>query len=847
MMAKSNRTINRVEKTRPAKRAKSLRQAERDTLPGGKNPKADGQGLGAEAKRWYILLALSVTISILLFPNVLTRPRVYQLGDVADRDIKASREFLVENRELTESAREKAVRSVLSVYDFDPGAANAVSRIKEAFKAARENLASSPSSADADKVKAGRGSEDTSSDQTTNQEVSRTHFFEILDIPSDDEVFETLKTTGFPVTAENATIRLVTQVLFKGVVSNKMMLMSETGKGIILHDIQTERESEVTDLDRFYDLEAARGYVKDQYEALRETMKPQILAWASIKLASGLVKPNLTLNKRETELRKDRARKSVTPFYSKVKKGEMLVREGERITPEHLLKLSEEYKLLERREMLGKAPAMMVLMGFLLFAMYLAGLMNHRSSRAEVKDLLFSALTVLAVFLMVIASNFVAEETARGFSFFSARALLFAAPVAGGAMLISIFQGMGVAASFSLIVSVLASLAVGGRVEFFMYFFVSSLVAAYGVRNCRQRGIFIKTGLTVGVSNMVIALAIEALYGAIYSPEAIVASAAAFVGGVLVGVVATGILPLVEMAFGYASDIKLLELANLDQALLRQLMVQSPGTYHHSVIVSNMVEATAEAVNANPLLAKVAAYYHDIGKTKKPLYFIENQLSRENKHGKLAPSMSALILISHVKDGVELAKGHKLGKEIIDIIRQHHGTSLITYFYEKAKEQVEKKGRKSPQAKEDDFRYPGPKPQTKEAGLIMLADVVEAASRTLVDPTAARIQGMVQKIINRVFSDGQLDECELTLKDLHRIAKGFNTTLSGIFHHRIEYPEGVEKGSGARFRDRSSEGSGVFRKGENGYPDQVAAEDSRAKRSEDKTEAEESLRRLGLS
>jgi putative nucleotidyltransferase with HDIG domain len=263
-------------------------------------------------------------------------------------------------------------------------------------------------------------------------------------------------------------------------------------------------------------------------------------------------------------------------------------------------------------------------------------------------------------------------------------------------------------------------------------------------------------------------------------------------------------------------------------------MVQAPGTYHHSVIVSNMVEASAEAVNANPLLAKVAAYYHDIGKIKKPLYFIENQLGEENKHEKLAPSMSALILISHVKDGVELARKHKLGAEIADIIPQHHGTKLITYFYQKAKEQTEKKGDKSSQVREEVFRYPGPKPQTKEAGLVMLADVVEAASRTLVNPTAARIQGVVQKMINNLFSDGQLEDCELTLKDLHEIAKSFNKTLSGIFHQRVEYPEPVAKTSAAR-------------KGGNGNPDQVGAEDPWAKKPEDKTENGESLKRLGLS
>jgi len=320
--------------------------------------------------------------------------------------------------------------------------------------------------------------------------------------------------------------------------------------------------------------------------------------------------------------------------------------------------------------------------------------------------------------------------------------------------------------------------------------------------------------------------------GTLYTLDAVVASLAGFVGGLLSGIVATGVLPLVEIVFGFTTDIKLLELSNMDQPLLKELMVQAPGTYHHSVVISNMVEATAKAVHANPLLAKVSAYYHDIGKMNKPLYFIENQSGGENKHEKLAPSMSSLILISHVKDAVELAREYKLGREIIDIIQQHHGTSLISYFYHKAQERQLSKSGKVTEVKEEDFRYPGPKPQTKEAGLVMLADMVEAASRSLVDPTSARIQGMVQKIINKVFSDGQLDACELTLKDLHEIAKGFNKTLSGIFHHRIEYPETVP---------------GQAKKVRNGNPDHVPAEDSGTRKPDDKAEVEETLRRLGLS
>jgi putative nucleotidyltransferase with HDIG domain len=384
---------------------------------------------------------------------------------------------------------------------------------------------------------------------------------------------------------------------------------------------------------------------------------------------------------------------------------------------------------------------------------------------------------------------------------------------------------------FSLLIAVLSSLAVNGNLKFFIYFLVSSLAAAYWVRDYRERGILIKTGLKVGLINVLLCISMETVYGSLLSIETLVALTLGFIGGVLAGIISTGIIPLVEMAFDFTTDMKLLELANLDQPLLRELMLQAPGTYHHSVIVSSMVEATAKAIKANPLLAKVSAYYHDIGKMGKPLYFIENQVGDENRHDKLAPSMSNLILISHVKEGAEMAQKHKLGREIIDIIQQHHGKSLISYFYNKAKEQAVNRSGRPTKIKEEDFRYPGPKPQTKEAGLVMLADMVEAAVRSLTNPSPARIQGTVQKIINKAFADGQLDDCELTLRDLNEIATGFNKTLGGIFHHRVEYPEVDSAGS-----------EGVI----NGNTDQIHPEDTGGKKEVNREEDQEGLKRLGM-
>jgi len=407
-------TTKKSDKTRiePRRAGKASKRGD-DPLQGNAEAGDNRYWFGFEVRALYVLLGLSVIISVLLYPNILTSPAIFKLGDVADRDIKASREFLVEDSVLTEKSRQDAVKAVLSVYDFDRISANVDSRINEAFAAGRAFVTES---------------EDTSveqvvlEDQATSLESFQNHFFETLDIPQDNETFSVFMKKGFPVKAEKAVTRLISQVLSKGVVGNKMMLMSQSGKGIILHHMYTETESRVTDLDRFYGLLGARDFIMGQSQSLADSMSSPELAKASLMLASALVKPNLTFNKRETELRIDIARKSVTPFYFKVKKGEMLVREGERITSEQILKVSEQQKYLKENESLGTAPAMSVLIFVLLSAMYMVGFMNNPSSRTKIKDLLFSALTLLTIFLIVIAWNFMSSEIARGSHFFSPKA-----------------------------------------------------------------------------------------------------------------------------------------------------------------------------------------------------------------------------------------------------------------------------------------------------------------------------------------------------------------------------------------------------------------------------------------
>jgi len=340
----------------------------------------------------------------------------------------------------------------------------------------------------------------------------------------------------------------------------------------------------------------------------------------------------------------------------------------------------------------------------------------------------------------------------------------------------------------ALLATTLFSIAIGimtGNLQLAVFSLLSSLAAILGLFQYKRRTAVVKVGLLVGAMNVTAVLAIDLLSGRHFPPSNFGFDlACAFLGGAAVAVVVSTLLPVFETVFHRTTDIRLLELANGNVAILRRLALEAPGTYHHSMVVGSLAEAAAEAVGANSVFCRTAAMYHDIGKLTKINYFVENQTAG-NRHDSLSPRMSALVIASHVKEGIELAKEINLPQEIVDIIPQHHGTKLITYFYEKAKMNHDPE---LGEVSEDEYRYPGPKPQTKEAGIIMIADAVEAASRTLDDPSPARLKGLIRQIIDYIFLDGQLNECDLTLRDLEKIAQSFQRVLMGIHHQRVSYP-----------------------------------------------------------
>jgi putative nucleotidyltransferase with HDIG domain len=376
-----------------------------------------------------------------------------------------------------------------------------------------------------------------------------------------------------------------------------------------------------------------------------------------------------------------------------------------------------------------------------------------------------------------------------------------ALPVALGGVLLTILFNARLAFAGSLGLTILTGLMLEAPLDYFMFSFVGSLIGIFALAHRQDRTAFFRAGCAIGLANAYTLMAFALLEANTSSLAVDVVGG--IVNGLMVAVLATGLLPLLEQPFGRTTAFTLLELSNLNEPLLKYLILTAPGTYHHSSMVGTLAEAAAEAIGANALLCRVGAYYHDIGKTRHPSYFIENNTEAADRHEKLAPSLSRTVVMSHVKEGIEMAREYGLPEVLVDMIPQHHGTRLVSFFYQRAKETADPELQA---VKEEDYRYPGPKPQTREAAILMLADTAEAATRTLTDPTPARIRGTVQKIINGIFVDGQLDECDLALRELHIIANNFVRILTGIFHHRIEYP-GAELEQGAKKRSENGDQS----------------------------------------
>jgi len=799
----------------------------RDLVPGKKSARAKNHELYGKI---LLLLGFSLTAALILYPRPQEKVLPYQVGDIAAHDVKATQDLLIEDDESTAKRRQELLDEVPLIYDFDERIGEDIrTRLHQAFETMQLTIreARSPEAAAETRGKKARPPASTFNRLYKTLQDKKTDFERLLGVTLSNNVFYLLAQAQFAPQVEELVRQQVSQILSQGVISEHATLDREKRRKIVVRHLPSWHESAEKFPEAFLNLDEAVKRV-NFYCREMATDLPAGQRWALCELAQALVVPNLIPNRAETEERRMAALRDYKPVYFQVQKGEMLVREGERITPAILAKLQALQKEGPRGWWLSYFLATALLLGALVtLSFHTAGLFIRRLPKS-LPELTFLAAILLLVALLDKGLVNLADTLVQ-VSPLVAKNLVYVLPVALAPMLVAFFIGMEAAVLTTFLAAAMASFLVEKSLGLFLYFTISGHIGVWGVRHCKKRWVVVRAGLFVGLANLVLVTVLKLLEYPVHLQDAAVGMIFGLGGGLAVGILATGLPPVIEMLFNFTSDIRLLELLNLDQPIMRDLMVMAPGTYHHSIIVGNMVEAAAEAIGANPMLAKCAAYYHDIGKIKKPAYFVENQLGRENKHEKLAPSMSSLILIAHVKDGVELARQNRVGKDIIDIIRQHHGTSFISYFYNKAKQLAT-----SPtQINIEDYRYPGPRPQTKEAGLVLLADQVEAASKTLMDPTPARIQGMVQKIINNNFADGQLDECELTLKDLHQIARSFIKILGGIFHQRIEYPAPAEKTAADKKKHEDL--------------DKQPAKKDTSKPASDQGKSRDDLKRLGIS
>ena len=768
-------------------------------------------GLEGEKRHYLLLVALALVLTLIIVPKGGFIPDYYVPGDIASRDIKAPKDLLIPDLPLTEKKRQEAEEAILPLYDFDPAMAQDI----------------------ATRLIQARGRLQTEIVKGNTPESLRRDIEGLLGTALSEQELRAFAEISASAEQMNDLRQALIQALDQKIVGNLQLFQTDREKGITIRNLQTQLEDAGKELENIIGPSRAQeriGSALRRVEPFSERDRQTLTS-----LSQKLFRPNLTFNKSETEERKRQAREAIKPVLFQVKKGEMIIREGERISEDQIKKL----KIL--REMGSDSNLLRIIFGLLLcttlilFVSHRFAQVNIRKYRPNTRDLGFLASTIIAQFLLVKVAIFISSALESAFPYIDSNSYYYIFPFAVGAMLVRIVLNSEVALVFIVLTSFLLGIMFGENLFIALYALVGSLVGAQWVRQCKERNTLYRAGLRLSVINCLLIIGIHFMAGRGFDAQLLWKIGFGLAGGILCAVIVTGTISIVESLFKYTTDIKLLELANLNTPVLRELMIQAPGTYHHSIIVGNLVEAAAEAINANPLLARVAAYYHDIGKIRKPLYFIENLGNQENKHDKLAPSMSALILMAHVKDGVEIARENKIGEPLVDIIRQHHGTFLIKFFYDKAKNKEDNGER---QVDERDYRYPGPKPQTREAALIMLADAVEAASRTLADPTSARIRGMVQKIINNIFIDGQLDECELTLKDLHKIAKSFNRILGGIFHHRIDYPEPA-------FKDREKDAAKRKENIEDLYRE--SAKTSKDREAATAKGSTEDLKRLGMS
>jgi hypothetical protein len=689
-------------------------------------------------------------------------------GSIAARDFVAPHDALVLDRDATAAKQRRARDGVLPVYDYDPAAADrTVQELERLFAV-------------------GRAAADESA-----QDLSERLADAALGIRATPEQQQVLRRHTFSPQLLERLVDGAEQALGRGVVAGKNGLLESRGRGIRLRDLSTGMEKPQLDVYDYLDY-------PDEVHALLQT---QARSWSDFSASHRAVlvdflvanlAPNLHLNQSETVRRQEEAAASVEQVYNRVRKGQVIVRQGDQIDGQAAALIGELSGRGRRGSRVLPALATLLLLAAVALLLWLS-LRKERVVATPRPTILGEALLLL---LAALLGGKLCYLLATGLGnaigtppFDRAHVYDFAIPFAALALVAVALYGRTLALLLALVYSLLAGVILEDTGwALVLYAMVGSLAAILTVDHYhfRQRSVMLRAGAVVGAAGIACVLMLAALAGG--EPrggELTLEVVSAFFGGLLAAAVASFVVPVLESVFSLTTGIKLVELANTNLPLLRRLAFEAPGTFQHSLMVANLAKAGSEEIGADAVLAYTGALYHDVGKVFRPEYFIENQRPGHNRHDKLLPSMSALVLINHVKEGLELGRQHRLPEPVLDAIAEHHGTRLIAYFFNRAKERHDPQ---SGELAEEKFRYPGPRPRSKVMGVLMLADAVEAACRTLDEPTPARLRTVIKTIVEDCLRDGQLDGTDLTLGDLNRVAEAFQRVLTHLHHRRLDYP-----------------------------------------------------------
>lgn len=720
-----------------------------------------GQGL-------LVLVGALFLLSLLAGANFEGGRHFYVAGQVADHDVVADRDMQVEDSQATAARRKQVLMLQPPVYDLS---LEPLTHFQSLVLAVIRELSGEGGVRPPETPDAPPSAERVL--QRLTAEMSPGVAEDILQQLAQPEVQAYLLKTLVPLASSRLTEGLVSDIR-----------VARVGRaGAIIHNLDNGSELLRPDVTSLPDVQSFLAEVSSLMQ--REKSLSAHARRALSAFLAATLPPTLTLNREATQKRGNAVAENVEPVFYQIQKGELIVRKGARVSREQQIKIQALY------DQATEGMHWSVAGGAFLFSLILAiGFFMAPSGKPgtplRCKDMLLISL-VLLIFGIGAKAFYGLSLVVSDLNHLTAFAVAY--PVAGAVGLVAMVFAARRYCTMGLLLCLFVTLMFQQGYQIFLFHFLGGMLATWLVTSAqnRQDVVWSIIPLTIGQAIICLGLLLSSSVPLdLYPAHAV----AVLVNSMVSLILLFALSPVLELTFSYSTRFRLMELMSLEHPLMQELMVTIPGTYHHSLVVANMVEAGAKAIGANSLLCKVAALYHDAGKIAYPEYFIENQFGGPNKHDKLAPSMSALILISHVKKGTELAERYNLGQEIIDIIRQHHGTRIIRYFYQKAINLGEK-------PRESDFCYPGPRPQTKEAAILMLADSVEASSRTLTDPTPARIRSHIDTIIKGIFSEGQLDESELTFKDLHFLSENFQRILTGIFHQRIVYPDDKLKGGAA--------------------------------------------------